>query len=173
MSTLPTQDRIPRDGFSLLEILLALAILGGSLAILSRIVETGTSAAIEARALAEARLVCQTKLTEILLDTRSGNTPQSVVTVPVDSFDDTSTASLNYSVEVLPQPIENVMAIRVTVAVQSADAKATIASYSLTRWLVDPTLDLEQLENDERATRAGMVSSDDEEETPSDEQDVQ
>ena len=38
-----------RRGFSLLEILLALAILGGSLAMLSRIVDTGTSAAREGR----------------------------------------------------------------------------------------------------------------------------
>ena len=36
-----------RGGFSLLEILLALAILGGALAILSRIVDTGMVAARE------------------------------------------------------------------------------------------------------------------------------
>ncbi len=49
------QKRASRSGFSLLEILLALAILGGSLAILSRIVDTGAGAAREARDLSVAR----------------------------------------------------------------------------------------------------------------------
>ena len=89
----------PRNAFSLLELLLSLAILGGSLAILSRIVETGTSAAIESQALSEARLVCQAKLTEVLLDAAAGRSPQSVMSVPVSSFDDSSLSVLNYSVE--------------------------------------------------------------------------
>ncbi len=145
-----------RRGFSLLEILLALAILGGSLAILSRIVETGTSAAIEARSLAEARLVCQAKLTEILLDAANGQTPQSVFSVPIDSFDESFTSSLNYSVEVLPPPIENIVAIRVTVVVQSPSAQSTLASYALTRWIVDPMYDLQQMEIDEQSLRQEM-----------------
>jgi len=51
-----------RSGFSLLEILLALSILGGSLAVLSQIAEIGTSAAREARELSVCRMLCQSKL---------------------------------------------------------------------------------------------------------------
>ena len=50
--------------------ILALAILGGSLAILSQIASTGTDAAREARDLALARLLCQSKLSEVLMQTR-------------------------------------------------------------------------------------------------------
>ena len=63
--------RCVRRGFSLLEILLALAFLGGSLAILSRIVDTGISAAREARDLSIARMIWA-KLSEVLLNSTSG-----------------------------------------------------------------------------------------------------
>ncbi len=88
------RDMRKRCGFSLLEILLALAILGGSLALLSRIVETGTSAAREARDLSVARILCQTKLSELLLDSMTGISPQSVPLGPLESFDSQSTHTL-------------------------------------------------------------------------------
>ncbi|WP_242631707.1 prepilin-type N-terminal cleavage/methylation domain-containing protein [Rubripirellula amarantea] len=140
-----------RSGFSLLEILLALAILGGSLAILSRIVETGTSAAIESRCLAQARLVCQSKLSEVLLDAASGLDPQTEISVPIASFDSTSTTPMNYSVEVAQGPMDGILIVRVSVAVQTADGIGTLANYSLSRWIVDSSLGLEQAEADEAA----------------------
>ena len=145
--------RNSQEGFSLLELLLALAILGGSLAILSRIVETGTSAAIESRSLAQARLVCQAKLSEILLDAASGIDPQTILTVPVDSFDSSSTTPLNYSIEVAQGPMDGIMIVRVSVAVQTPDGKASLANYSLSRWIIDSSLGLEQAEADEKAAQ--------------------
>ena len=91
-----------QQGFSLLEILLALAILGGSMAILSRIVDTGISAAQEARDLANARMICQAKLSEVILNSASGITPQTQPLTPVDSFDSQSTTPFEFSVEVQP-----------------------------------------------------------------------
>ena len=82
------RKRSPCDGFTLLEILLALAILGGSLAVLGTIAKTGTSAARESRDLAVARILCQTKLSEILLENIS---PQPVVDTPIASADSGST----------------------------------------------------------------------------------
>lgn len=143
----------PRRGFSLLELLLALAILGGSLAILSRIVETGTSAAIESRSLAQARLVCQSKLSEVLLNAASGIDPQTIMSVPVESFDSSATTPLNYSVEVAQGPMDGILIVRVSVAVQTPDGKASLANYSLTRWIIDSSLGLEQAEADEMAAR--------------------
>ena len=77
-----------RSGFSLLEMLLALAILGGSLAVLSQIATTGTDAAREARDLALARLLCQSKLSETLLQ---DITPTSIPSAPAEVFDSNST----------------------------------------------------------------------------------
>jgi prepilin-type N-terminal cleavage/methylation domain-containing protein len=144
-----------RDGFSLLELMLALAILGGSLAILSRIVDTGVSAAIESRSLAQARMACQAKLSELLLDAASGIQPQAVVSVPIEPFDSSSTSPMNYSVDVGAAPIDGLLMIRVTVQVQNDSASASLASCSLTRWLVDPALGLEAAEAEEKAALEG------------------
>ncbi len=149
-----SRQPLTRSGFSLLEILLALAIMGGSLAILSRIVETGTSAAIESRSLAQARLVCQSKLSEVLLDAASGIDPQAEMDVPIASFDSSSTTPLNYSVEVAQGTMEGILVVRVSVTVQTPDGKGTLANYSLSRWIVDSSLGLEQAEADEKAARA-------------------
>ena len=96
-----------RDGFSLLEILLALAILGGGLAVLSRIVDTGMIAARESRDLSAARMLCQTKMAEILLETQTGMSPQSVPSAEFETlFDSESSSVFQYSVEVLPAPLD-------------------------------------------------------------------
>ena len=143
----------PRSGISLLEILLALAILGGSLAVLSRIAETGTSAAREARELSVARILCQTKLSELLIDSTSGITPQSVAPTPMEAFDSQSTTPFYYSVEVQPAPMDGLLTIRVTVEALDANGGPPVARYSLVRWMVDPALGLEQLEEEEEMIR--------------------
>ena len=138
-----------RRGFSLLEILLALAILGGSLALLSRIAETGTTAAREARELSVARILCQTKLAELLLDSAGGVSPQSVASTPMEAFDSHSTTPFYYSVDVQPAPLDGLLAIRVTVEALDPDGGPSIARYSLVRWMVDPALGLEEAELEE------------------------
>jgi len=147
--TLTTRISTKRSGFSLLEILLALAILGGSLALLSRIVETGTSAAREARDLSVARILCQTKLSELLLDSMTGISPQSVPLGPLESFDSQSTTPFSYSVEVQPAPLDGLLVIRVVVEAGDPNGGPPLARYSLTRWMVDPALGLEEAEAEE------------------------
>ena len=151
-----------RRGFSLLETMLALAILGGSLAILSRIVDTGISAAREARDLANARMICQAKLSEVLLNSTGGFTPQTQPLTPVDSFDSQSTTPFEFSVEVQPGQLGGILLIRVVVEAQNPDGGEPLARYSLVRWMIDPALGLEELEAEEEAAReeaAGMEGS--------------
>jgi prepilin-type N-terminal cleavage/methylation domain-containing protein len=143
-----------RDGFSLLEILLALAILGGSLALLSRIAETGTMAAREARDLSIARILCQTKLSQLLLDSSSGITPQSVPSTPLESFDSQSTTPFVYSMDVQPATLNGLLVIRVTVEAQNPNGGPPLARYSLSRWMVDPALGLEEAEEAEKMLQA-------------------
>jgi prepilin-type N-terminal cleavage/methylation domain-containing protein len=143
-----------RSGFSLLEILLALAILGGALAVLSRIADTGMMAARESRDLAAARILCQTKLTELLLDAQAGISPQSVTGAPFDApFDSQSSTVFQYSVEVQPAPMDGLLAIRVLVEALDSDVGTTRTRYALTRWMIDPTLGLEEAEAEEEALR--------------------
>jgi prepilin-type N-terminal cleavage/methylation domain-containing protein len=142
-----------RRGFSLLEILLALAILGGSLAVLSQIAEIGTSAAREARDLSICRILCQAKLSEVLLDTSLGISPQSIFNSSLESFDSASITSYAYSIEVQPSQLDGLLSLRVTVQALESDDSTPIATFSLTRWVVDPTLGLEQAEADEKALK--------------------
>ncbi|MGI9472217.1 MAG: prepilin-type N-terminal cleavage/methylation domain-containing protein [Rubripirellula sp.] len=153
-----TVSRRRRSGFSLLEILLALAILGGSLAVLSRIVDTGISASREARDLVVARMLCQSKLSELLLDSTAGISPLSVPMSPVQSFDSQSTTPFYYSVDVQPGQMDGILVIRVTVEALDPSGGQTLARYSLTRWMIDPAIGLEEMEAEEEAAREEAAS---------------
>jgi len=153
LSTASRATASSRRGFSLLEILLALAILGGSLAVLSQIAEIGTVAAREARDLSVCRILCQSKLSEVLLDSAAGISPQTTLDAPLESFDSASTAAYTYSVEVQPGQLDGLLSLRVSVRALEQVSGTPIATFSLTRWLVDPTLGLEQAEADEQALK--------------------
>ncbi len=143
-----------RTGFSLLEILLALAILGGSLAILSSIASTGVSAAREARDLSVARLLCQSKLSEVLLDSNANRVaPTPVPESPLEPFDSESMTAFTYSVDVQPGQLDGLLIVRVVVVAQDTDGGPPIATYSLVRWMIDPTLGLEEAEAEEKAAQ--------------------
>jgi len=142
--------RRSRRAFSLLEMLLALSILGGSLAILSQIASTGLDAAREARDLSVARILCQTKLSEILLDATAGVAPQSFPAAPLESFDTESTTPFTYSADVQPGTIDGILIVRVTVIAENPDGGPPIATCSLVRWLIDPTLGLEAAAEEEQ-----------------------
>lgn len=139
-----------RRGFSLLEILLALAILGGSLAVLSQIVGTGADSARSARDLAMARLLCQSKLAELLV---SNVTPTAVTSTPLSSPDSHSDTVFNYTVEVAPAPVDALLALRVSVQAENPGGGPS-ASFSITRWIIDPLLGLEQAEAEAAALSA-------------------
>lgn len=138
-----------RGGFSLLEMLLALTILGGSLAVLSQIADTGVSSAREARGLSAARMLAQSKLSELLLDSMSGVAPQSVMTTPLEPFETNSTDPWVYSVDVQPGQLDGLLVVRVTVEAINPDGGPSLANYSLVRWMIDPALGLEEAELEE------------------------
>ena len=125
----------PRAAFSLLEMLLALAILGGSLGILSQIAMTGTDAAREAEHLAQARLIAQSQLAVMLA---SDQTPTVVPPTPVEAIDSGSTSAFEYQVDVTAAPLTGMLALRVTVRALNPNGDTPLATYSLTRWLIDP-----------------------------------
>ncbi len=155
-----------RLGFSLLEILLSLAILGGALAVLSQIAGTGGDAAREARDLVMARIICQSKLSEMLL-TRT--VPTSVVSMPVTSIDSESLTEFVYSIQVQPGQLQGILAVRVQVDAVNPGGGVPLVSFSLDRWMVDPTLDLEGAEAEELAAQeaaAGESEATESESTP-------
>lgn len=147
-----------RRGFSLLEMLLALAILGSSLAILAQIAGTGVAAAREARALSTARMICQTKLAEALLNIEAGQSPTSVIEAPAESFDSAATETYVYSVEVTPGQLDGLLSLRVSVIARAGDGTEQLAAYALDRWVIDPALGLEEAELEEEAAREEIAN---------------
>lgn len=127
-----------RAGFSLMEVILALTILAGAIAVLGEASRQSLRNAEAARDLARAQLLCESKLTEIAC----GLTPaQSVDNTP---FDPAMTASIDpsepawlYSIEANPAEEEGLLSVRVTVTRDLPAARHPVA-VSIVRWLPDP-----------------------------------
>ena len=119
-------------GFSLLEAILALAILGVSLAVLSQIMGTGVDAALEAEQLLHCRMAAESKMAEVLVDLDLGVTPVTTIDLPAETFgSDAAGMELSTDVEVLPAQMMGLLTIRVT-------GRAPRAAFTLTRLVVDP-----------------------------------
>jgi len=123
-----------RDGFSLLEVLMATSILLGSIIVLNQLAGIGRKNAMAAQDLATAQLLCQTQLNEFLIGTTAA-----------DSTDEQPIAGAPgwvYSVDV--EPLESteqlndckLAVLTLTVSRESEQDNAT--RYTLVRWIPDP-----------------------------------
>ncbi|HUY32905.1 MAG TPA: prepilin-type N-terminal cleavage/methylation domain-containing protein [Pirellulales bacterium] len=126
-----------RKGYTLLEVILALAILTGALAVLGELVRNGTRNAQMARDLSLAAVICEGKLGEIsagllptqgLKQTPIAEYPGWVLSVQSDSSASPATGSAN-------QP--GLLKLRVTVE-QSADAQRRPVRLTVSEWFRDP-----------------------------------
>ena len=124
-----------RNGFSLMEILLATSILLGSLIVLGQLAAVGRRHAEDADALTTAQLLCQTKLNEIL----AGLEPiRAVEREPL-----ADAPGWVYSVEIESVDRLGLSSLQVTVSEDVAElGDATQARrgkrFALTRWICDP-----------------------------------
>src|SRR4051812_12128383 len=126
-----------RSALSLLEVMLALAILGGSLAVISQLYAIGARQAIAARDLTEAEMWCEEKLAEI----SAGSTaPEPVSDAPLDEE-----GKFVYSVEKQDLNDQGMISVTVTVRLVPSAEEASLQDnklkYSLTRWMVDPEIE--------------------------------
>lgn len=120
-----------RHGLSLLEVILAIAILGGSLAVLGELLRLGSMAAARSRDLSTAELLCETKLAEVA----SGIEPMDgASSTPIDD-----SGEWLYSVTVGETDQEGLLSILVTIQ-QNPETAARPVMFSLTRWVIDPTV---------------------------------
>lgn len=141
-----------REGFSLLEIILALAILAGAIAVLGEVSRIGLENAGIARDLSHAQLLCESKLAEILAGYEPPETQQSV---PFETAVDSSESDWLYSVEVTPMEEEGLLKVRVTVS-KNLPAEKQPAEFSLVQWMVDPATESAELTTEESGTGATL-----------------
>jgi type II secretion system protein I len=118
-----------RRGFTLLEVLLALAILVGALATLGELVRMGLQNAHRAAASTTAQLLCESKLAEL---TAGITPPSSIAPTPLDAE-----GLWQFAVTVEPTIDASLLVVRVTVS-ENLPPQQSPVEYSLVRWMVDP-----------------------------------
>jgi len=117
-----------RGGFSLLEVLLAMAIFFGSAAVLSQLLLLGMRSARWGEGMTEATFRCESKIAQLA----SGAAPL-VAREAVPFADD---EDWNYSVEIAPTRIPSLVRVTLTVAHQNGEKRDV--EVSLARLFADP-----------------------------------
>ncbi len=118
-----------RQGFSLLEVLLATSILIGSSIVLLELVTIGNRHAASARDLTKSQLICESKLNEILAHAAPAETVR-----PMPIEDDPLWV---YWVDLVPLDHPDLVALEVNAAYQPTPQKQS-ARFTLVRWIRDP-----------------------------------
>jgi general secretion pathway protein I len=121
-------------GFSLLEVILALAILAGAAVVMSEVAGHTLRNARAVRDASRAQLLCETKLAEIC----AAVAPlEPVESAPLAQPDDVAQPEWFYAVTVEAIDREGMLAVRVTVTHgRSPDGRPL--KVSLVRWILDP-----------------------------------
>ncbi len=118
-----------RGGFSLLELILALAILALAVAAIGQLVRLGLAHARHARELTKAELYCESTMAELA----AGVLPlEGVSDIPIEQD-----SEWLYSVTVEPAAVDGLLVVTVTVYQAEPDPVRPI-EFTLVRWLADP-----------------------------------
>ncbi len=128
----PSYTRLTRRGLSLLEVMLALAILGLSLATVGELMRIGARNAEMARDLTTAQILCETKIAELV----TGMLP-AVATPAAPIADVGSGNDWLYSIEIEQVGQDGLLSMRVIVQ-QNPEIVSRSASFALVRWMIDP-----------------------------------
>jgi general secretion pathway protein I len=141
-----------KRGFTLYEVVIALAIFSGAIVAVSQALSTGTRAALQARLQSQAVLLCESKMAEVVggavSATSSGEVP----------FTDPGLEGWTWSVNAGASPRTGISQVEVTVNCRQG-ANSVDASFVMTRLLRDPqafVTSATQAAKD-KATQAGIA----------------
>jgi len=142
----------PFFGFSLLEIVLALAILAGALAALGEVMRSASQSAALASDETQAQLLAESVMAELL----AGARPTTAVNGA--AFDLAIDPPWVYSIAIEPTPFQELIAVRVSVAQQLAPEMQP-ARCDLVRWLLSPDFITAQATAQAKANAAQATES--------------
>jgi general secretion pathway protein I len=140
--------RIIRNAFTLLEVILALAILAGSVAVMGELMRNGMLDAQKARDLTRGELVCESVMSQVVTGALS---PSGVTDVP---FDDDTRWLYSIVVESPPSQLQGLLSVTVSVR-RDAQAGQIATPFKMTRWMVDPEYAASMTAAQAAATAAG------------------
>jgi type II secretion system protein I len=124
-------SRPRRGGFTLLEIILALAILAGSLAALGEVMRLAGQNAAMTRDESQAQILASSVMDELVAGARQ------LVAISKGEFDFVTEPPWLYSVQIEPTAYPELVAVRVLVE-QDLDPRLQPAQFELVRWLPNP-----------------------------------
>ena len=139
-------------GLSLIEVVLAMAILAGAMVALSQLIGLGLRSAAEARDLARAQILAESVMGEITIGTipATSNNQMAIDSEPGWLVSITAGTTLQDGV------------IQVIVVTERQTDRTNAARFELSRWMRDPSLPLptdEELEDDTTSSNSSSSSS--------------
>lgn len=141
-----------RKGLSLLEVVLALAILAVASAYLAQSMQLATTNAIKSQQLNQAELVVESVLNQIIAGLIP---PDNVTWTPYNS----SQGATDWVYQIQQVPTEVAGMIGLQVAVQRVDPQMGVvpsdADMFVNRWIIDPSLGLDSPPEEETEAEAG------------------
>jgi prepilin-type N-terminal cleavage/methylation domain-containing protein len=143
---------ISPSGFTLLEIIISLAILAGSLAALGEVIRSATQSGTMAEYETRAQILAASIMDELVAGSRD------LVAVDGAVLDTTDDPPWVYSVEIGTTNYEELVAVRVRVE-QQLEARLRPARFELARWLSNATSASTATEDEESGTSNSTSSS--------------
>jgi len=140
--------RTPHSGFTLLEVILALSILAGAVAVLGELVRGGLRNAEAARQLTRAEMLC-----ESISDQIAAGAIAATSTSGTQCDDD---PRFLYSVAVDQANQSGLLSVQVSV-VRDLPAEQHPIPFKITRWMIDPGIESQQMSTE--ATNAANAGS--------------
>jgi general secretion pathway protein I len=153
---------VNRRGFSLLEVILALAILGGAIAALGTAMQSALQGAQYTRDLTRAQMLCETQLAQLIAGiSLDGTTPGATTGLAADQTGlstDPADSEWTCSADTisLTGAQQGLALVKVTAARPGSAGRRPV-SFSLVRWIPDPNAATTQTNN--QSGQSGTSSS--------------
>jgi len=127
------------SGLTLLEVILALTILGIACAFMAQAMQLATTNAIAAQRQAQAELAAESIMSQVV----AGVIPMQPTSAWTPVGTSTSTSTWSYMLQLVPCEAENMVAIEVAVRDETDQNLDRAADLSVIRWVIDPVLGLD------------------------------
>lgn len=147
--------RTRRNGLSLLEVVLALAILGAAGAMLAQSMQVATDAGMQARDQVLAELLAESKLSEVIAGAYPPN--QNTDWMPIETV--VEPGRWHFKIVNQPTMTDGMLGVQVWVTDDPQMQRERPIQVMLTRWMIDPNLGLDTLPEDTSTTDTSGTSS--------------
>ena len=144
-----------RRALSLLEVILALAILGVACTFMAQAMRLATDNAMAAQRQAQAELAAESVLSQVV----AGIIPMEPSSAWVPVGTSSSTSNWSYMIGQVNCEVENMVGVQIMVKDMSNQDTTTPADLSVIRWMIDPALGLDTPPTTDTTGQSGQGGS--------------